>query len=377
LLALPLVYNRAFFWGFVNFQLALGMFLLALAILVRPRGGLARELALAALCTAIVFTHPYGLLMLAGYLALWLLLGERRELARRALALSPLGLGALAWGLRAGQGAGPLRFGFTPLLERLDDFEESVLGGYRDTSEAGLLLGFFAVFAALAAPVLPLSRARWRALAFHERLLWLFAGANLLLFAVVPGNTSLVGELHVRHALLAAAVLPALVAPPSGARLRAGAGALVLLGLASVAIAWTNLTRFDREARGFDAVIERVPFGARTLMLDWDPSGAVMRTGPYWHFAAYVQARRGGLVAETFPRMFWNLPVRLREDAGVPPTPRQLFIRPDRFDAEGFGAFYDHIVVRLGGDAAQGHFAEPGYRLVFEAPPWQLWRRQP
>ena len=39
LLALPLVYNRAFFWGFVNFQLALGFALLALAILVRPPRG--------------------------------------------------------------------------------------------------------------------------------------------------------------------------------------------------------------------------------------------------------------------------------------------------------------------------------------------------
>ena len=48
LLSLPLVYNRAFFWGFVNFQLALGFALLALAILVRPPRGWRSELALAA-----------------------------------------------------------------------------------------------------------------------------------------------------------------------------------------------------------------------------------------------------------------------------------------------------------------------------------------
>ena len=374
LLVLPLVYNRAFFWGFVNFQLALGLSLLALAVLVRPPRGVASEIALAVLCALIVFTHPYGLLILAGILCLWLLLGERRALLRHALGLSPLVLGMLAWGLQAGSSAGAPWFEFEPLLERLDDFEESVLGGYRDASEAWLLIGFLIAWALLAARAFPVSRGRWRALAHPERVLWAFAGANLLLFAVVPANTSIVGEVHMRHAVIAMAVLPALAARDAGRKhARFAKLALALLALVTIANTWVHLVRFDREAQGFDAVVERIPFGARLVALTWDANGAVMRTKPYWHFGAYAQARRGGLFAQSFPRMFWNLPVRMREDARIPASPPVLFAKPYLFDYESFGFFYDTVLVRSGETKGRDHFPAFRYELSFETGPWQLW----
>ena len=375
LLAIPIVYNRLFFWGFVNNQLALGLALLALAILVRPPRGWASELALAALCTLIVLTHPYGILMLAGYMFLWLLFGERRALGRHALGLSPLLLGVLAWGLWAGASQGAPTFAFSPLLERLDDFEESVLGGYRDASEAHLLLGFLAAWAVLAAPVFPVTRARWRALSHHERVLWAYAGVNLLLFAVVPSWTSLVGEVHARHAVIAIAVLPALAAPGgSRRRARRATAALAILAVITIANAWVHLIRFDREARGFDEVVERIPYGARLLALTWDANGSVMRTKPYWHFGAYAQARRGGLLSYSFPRVYRNLPVRMRADAPVPESPANLFTKPYLFDYEAFGFAYDHVLVRTGETKGRDRFPVFPYQLVFEAPPWQLWR---
>ncbi len=375
LLSLPLVYNRAFFWGFVNFQLALGLALLALAILVRPPRGSASELALAALCALIVLTHPYGLLILVGYLFVWMLLGDRRALLRHAFALIPLGLGLLAWGLQAGHSAGAPSFAFEPLLARLDDFEESVLGGYRDASEAWLLIGYLVAWAALAARAVPISRERWRALDYPERVLWVFAGANLLLFAIVPANTSLVGEVHMRHAVIAMAMLPALAVRDAGREhTRSARLGLVLLALITIAVAWLHLDRFDREARGFAAVIERIPYGSRIVALTWDANGAVMRTQPYWHFSAYAQARRGGLIAESFPRMFWNLPVRVREDARIPASPSVLFAKPQLFDYASFGFFYDTVLVRTGETRGRDHFVPFPYDLSFEAPPWQLWR---
>ncbi len=378
LLALPLVYNRVFFWGFVNFQLALGLALLALAILVRPPRGWTSELALAALCALIVVTHPYGLLMLAGYILLWLLFGERRELARHALALSPLALGVLVWGLYADAHPNATVFALSPLLERLDDFEESVLGGYRDASEAHLMIGFLGAWAVLAAPVFPVSRRRWRVLSHHERLLWAFAGVNLLLFAVVPWRTGLLTELHARHAVIAMAMLPALAAREgSPRRARRATAALAILALATIAIAWVHLVRFDREARGFDEVVERIPFGSRIVALTWDANGAVMRTRPYWHFSAYAQARRGGLIAQSFPRMFRSIPVRLRADVRLPDSPTSLEAKPYLFDYRAFGFAYDHVLVRTGETRGRDRFPEFPYQLVFEAPPWQLWRALP
>jgi hypothetical protein len=230
------------------------------------------------------------------------------------------------------------------------------------------------VWGALAARVFPVSRRRWDALRHHERVCWVFVGVNFLLYAGLPSYTSFIGEIHVRHAVLATALLPLLAAPPRR-RERLAKGALVLLALAAAANAWLHLERFDREARGFDAVVERIPYGARILALTWDANGEVMRTKPYWHFAAYAQARRGGLVAQTFPAMFWNLPVRLREDAGLPATPAVLFAKPYLFDYERFGYAYDHVLVRQGETEGRDRFARFPYRLVFEAPPWQLWRR--
>jgi len=272
---------------------------------------------------------------------------------------------------------------FSPLLERLDDFEESVLGGYRDASEARLLIGFLIAWAVLAAPVFPVTRARWRALSHHERVLWAFAGVNLLLFAVVPASVfaggptsaSLVFEIHVRHAVIAMAVLPALASQgTSRRRARWATAALAILALATIAIACVHLIRFDREARGFDQVVERIPFGARLIALTWDANGAVMRTMPYWHFGAYAQTRRGGLLAQSFPKMFRNIPVRMRADAQVPDSPASLESKPYLYDYQAFGFAYDQVLVRTGKTKGRDRFPVFPYQLVFEAPPWQLWR---
>ena len=89
---------------------------------------------------------------------------------------------------------------------------------------------------------------------------------------------------------------------------------LILLAL-SLLGAWWHLHRFDAEARGFDRILRRVPAKPRLLSLIFEPHGRVMATAPYLHFAAHVQARKGGLIATTFAR-FWNIPVRRRPGPG-------------------------------------------------------------
>jgi hypothetical protein len=253
--------------------------------------------------------------------------------------------------------------------------EESVLGATATLRKPGLL-GFLAAWAVLAAP--PSGDAcRWRALTHHERVLWAFAGANLLLFALVPPYTSLVGEVHIRHAVIGTAVLPLLAARGGSLRrARRATAALAILAVITIAIAWDHLIRFDREARGFDQVVERIPYGARLVALIWDANGAVMRTKPYWHFGAYAQARRGGC-SHTFPRIFRNLPVRMRADLPIPETPIGLDAKPYLFDYQAFGYAYDHVLVRMGETKGRDRFPEFPYQLVFEAAPWQLWRALP
>jgi hypothetical protein len=72
--------------------------------------------------------------------------------------------------------------------------------------------------------------------------------------------------------------------------------------------------------------------------------------------------------------MFWNIPVRARGDTAIPDSPPGLEARPELFDYQAFGYAYDHVLVRTGKSKNPNRFPEFPYQLVYEAPPWQLWR---
>ncbi len=96
LLAIPFVYNQSFFWGFVNFNLAIGLSIIALSFLI---GGWSPRKAVffALLSFVIAATHVYGLVLLGSYMVIWLLLGERKAAVRRLVALIPTALTLVLW----------------------------------------------------------------------------------------------------------------------------------------------------------------------------------------------------------------------------------------------------------------------------------------
>jgi hypothetical protein len=378
LLALPLMYNRAFFWGFINFNLALGMSLMAVALLARPTRNVRSDIALAALCTAITFTHVYGIALVLGYACLWLAIGERRALMRRALPLAPVALGAVAWlalGRRA-EGRGSLYF--ESLLERLIGFEDATLGGYPNLSDEILLGLMLTAVAVLCARTLPWSRERWRALGHCERILTLFAGLNFALYWVLPTHTETAYFVHFRHALLAVALLPMLASDRELRDSPIASGALLAaLTALTFAVHWSHLVRFDREARPFERVVEKLPDAPKLYFLSWDRDGSVVQTNPYHHFHAYVQARRGGIISFSFPEMFWNIPFRMRDDAGVPERKKHSEWRPWLYDYDTVGYFYDYVLVRTSREEHRGveKLEKFPYELFFADPPWELYRR--
>ncbi len=140
LLAYPLVYSRPFFWGFVNFLLAVGLVLSLWAWLSRrvvrwwsPWLGLGLGL-----CVAL--THVYGMAFLAGALVLSWWFGER-EVARRGVVwLFPVWLLGGLWLLFQSGATGYGELGMRSLGFRLRHLPDALLGGYRDPSELLLLL---------------------------------------------------------------------------------------------------------------------------------------------------------------------------------------------------------------------------------------------
>jgi len=378
LLALPLMYNRAFFWGFFNFNLAFGMSLLAVALLLRPQRSTRSDIALAALCTAIVFTHLYGIALVLGVACVWLAIGERRALLKRSLPLAPLVIGTAVWLFLGRHAEGSGKPTFETLLGRWLWFDDAILGGYPNWSDETLLWSLLLVVAVFWARTFPRSSDRWRAMSHGERILTLFAVLNFALYWVLPTDTEKALVIHFRHGLIAVAFLPMLISdrvlresPRAGLALL---GALTALGFA---VHWTPLGRFDREARPFDRVIEQIPNASKLYFLDWGYSGAVVQTRPYHHFHAYVQAKRGGFTSFGFPKRFWNIPVRTRDDAGIPEVDHDIEWHPRLFDYDDAGYFYDFVLVRSGPDETSGVHTLKAfpYELVYEDPPWELYRR--
>ena len=103
LLALPLLYNRGFFWGFIHFNLGLGIAFIVLSQLVGPWSK-KKGWRVAGLCLLSAVTHVYGLVLLSSYALAWFVAGERRQLLSRITwflpALLALGCWAILWQMR-------------------------------------------------------------------------------------------------------------------------------------------------------------------------------------------------------------------------------------------------------------------------------------
>ena len=98
LLALPILYNRSFFWGFIHFNFGIGIAFIALSQLVGPWSRKSGWIvACLGLLTAI--THVYGLVLLFTYALVWLLVGERRRLLVRVIWILPSAVALGGWGL--------------------------------------------------------------------------------------------------------------------------------------------------------------------------------------------------------------------------------------------------------------------------------------
>jgi hypothetical protein len=376
LLAVPLAYNRAFFWGFLNFYLALSLALVAMALCAAEERSRGRAVALAVLLLALSLVHVYGLLLFLGYAVLDLALGRVKPLRRAAPWAGVAALLLIPWLFTEARAPGLGGSAYPSLRDRLMAISQEVLGGYADSSEPLLLAVVAAAFLILTWRALPITAQRWRRLSRAERVLYLVFAGNVLLYFVLPRATPTAKFVHFRHAVIAVSLLPVLASWEGFERLPLLCGTLLAVaGVGGALNAWDHLRLFDAEARPFEQVIERVPERPRLLALTADRQGRLMASGPYLHFGGYVQARKGGVFSMGFPEFFWNMPVALRQDAGIPPTPVNLEWRPWLFDERAFGWFYDTVLIRTASVQPIPRSADFPFDAVYVAPPWQLYRR--
>lgn len=374
LLGLPLAYNRAFFWGFINFNLSVALALLGMALLCRPRLGRGSSLLLGALGLAITLCHTHGLLLLLGFALLALPSLPWRESARRFFALGPALLGTLAWAWLAARQDGYGEPLYPSLGERLVELPEQILGGYQDLTEICFLLIWAAVFLSLAWRTLPVAPGRWRMTGWPDRALFLLAILNIVAYLFLPQDTLNAKLIHFRHAwlfvFLLCPLVPASGALLSGERRRPLLLALVLPALLAIASAWGHLHLFHEEAKTLDAVITRMPERPRLAYIAVHRKGQVARGDVYWHSHAYIQVRRGGVITDSFAK-FWNIPI-----AYTVAVPYMDIAKGNShiFDLKRIGNFFNWLLVRNEDRDLWLPSDSFPYRLEFTLPPWQVYR---
>jgi hypothetical protein len=376
LLGLPLVYSVGFYVGLLPSLASTG---LALCVMALMHGSPRARIALGMVSLLLSLTHPFGVSVALAYTLSWLCLSRRSWRQAPWLALTPLALGSLYWGVRALNPDGVAGFDYPGLTFRLFHLPESVLGGFLGRGEAYLLGAQLVVWLLLCRGHVPTNRARWRSLSEPERALWLTAGLCAVGYLVLPSSAAGASAINLRAGSMAFALLPALLpAEPSRLGAPRERAAALLLALAACTIGYTSsqLIRFDREAQLFAPVLARMPARPKLISLIYQNHGELARSAPYVHFGAYAQAERGGFLALSRLDYAPAVPLRRRADAPAPApvygsewNPVVLHNLPLLFQ------FYDAVLTHGPEPREMTIMAAAGFRLAAQSGTWLLFTR--
>jgi len=297
----------------------------------------------------LFFTHFNGLVMLLVFAPLfaWAYRSESdaralaRSIARVVAPLAPVAIGAAAFVLLTWRQAEGKWAQMNPdAVERVARFTEFLAGGPAAPWPA-VWSAAFAATCALAFVIGGARPARRAQIAFGAAL-----AAQVAMYFALPLNTNTATFVSARHALLivifALPLLPA-VAARAATVARATCGGVAVVAIVASA---REIACFDREARDFDGVLAGMEPRRRVLPLVFAKGSACTNVAafPYFHFAGYYMAARGGELARTFATV-WNVPIRFRSDYARYPIREELEWAPQLVSANDV-RHYDYVIVR-------------------------------
>jgi len=295
--ALPLAYNYAFNWGFVNFALSMGLAFLALALWLRMAraGSLRLRVGLFAALSLILWTaHIFGWAMLC-VLAFSAELVRQLDAGRRLFAVPimagvtclPLALPLLPMAMTFGEGgAGGQPFGHTWFNWSLK--ERWVMSILRDRWE-GLDIASVALLGLLVLGGL----IAWGVRRRRPGGLPLILAATIMaaLFVLMP--FALLGSAYADMRLAPFALATALLAIGTPQRSARWVGVLALLffGVRTVATFW-SVHSYDQSYRQELGALQHIPNGARVLALVGKPCGIPWAVHRLDHLPSMAIVRR-------------------------------------------------------------------------------------
>lgn len=368
LLMFPPAYGYSFYWGLLNFLVAVPFGVLFLAG-VLPYGRaptLRRGLLLGLAALGLFFAHVL-ILGVCGLLALALLAEPARSLRSYLSRIWPLAaplpvVAVWVWltERRAPMVSSPILWRFEPLhrLWRLP----GLLLGDPARSEGALVIGL--VLAVLVLSSRPTrSPFRWAAL-----------GAALALYVFGPYRAFGTFLLYERFSVWVLLVLPLCLLPrPPGRESHLYPLCAIALVVGWSAVLFYRFAGFNLEARGFDEISERIPAGASVASLDFQHTSDFVPMVPFLHFLAWHEARHGGLIGYSFAEYFPEL-IHYRPGSSPNMTPG-LEWHPERLNWARDGRF-DYYLVHAQEDLGRGlaQRAEVPLPLVARAGSWWLYR---
>jgi hypothetical protein len=369
LLGIPLAFGFSFYWGFLNFIVAIpiGIAFVASCHGYARRPTLRRAIVLALFAIGLYFAHVLVLAVAGAAGALVIAAaapGPRAAALRVAPLLAPAPFVAL-WAFRTQASESLVR---TPDLwaigaGRVLELPATLLG-YAGDREAGAMAALLAV----AVVVIGIRPRR-------SLLAWAPAAVALAAFLLGPFRAFGTFYLYQRFAAFTAPLALAATLPGTSARrVRLGRALLLLLVVGWMGILTLRFQAFDADARRFDTLVAAMVPARRVLALTFEPGSPAVGGFPFLHFAAWYQAEKGGVLGFSFATFF---PELARYRAGAePPMTVGLEWYPELFRWERDGE-YDYFVVRAASDLEPRLQRASGGRLALEARDgrWWLYRR--
>jgi hypothetical protein len=390
-LGLVLAWTTPTQWGFLNHVAAVGFYLMSigatLLALDRPTRGRQSFLAVSLFLVFLshVFRMPFALLSVIATTVVMYPATKRV----RPVVLPFLGGVAcmVAWQLvRRTSMKAEAKLDFQG--GRLAEVWPNLFSGYALPEERVLaqqaLTGVVALFAVcFTLYLLRIARRRptaaeWTWSASATTLMALLSAGALLGYLMLPMSIGLWWWVYPREILttllLAFALVPDL---PRNPLLR-----LSMIGYVAVLagrIGQLNVTefrKFNAQIVPFREILAKIPKAPKLAYLIFDHSGTSRLASPFVHLPLWVQAEKGGWLSWHFA--VWGLhPLRYRPGPDSPPERKEerWEWRPDMFDVQRDGPFFDTFLVRSVGDPGYVFARDRSIAEVAHVGSWWLYRR--
>jgi len=371
LLGFPAAFGFSFYWGFLNYLVAIPLGLLFLALVVRHgRSPSKRTSTLVATSALLLLVAHVLVLGICGLAACCIVIANTSSRRERMLRLLPLAAPVLlvgAWSVttRARESQVSVPTVWNVGLFRIFELP-ALIFAVPDRQQAVAAFGLAVGLAVIAGG--RVARQRWR---------WLPLVATLVVFLLAPHRGFGTYFLYQRFAVWVLLFGVLAIDADGKGLLRQK---LFHVSLALLVVVWlmalaVRHQAVDVDARQFDGLLTKMEPNKRVLSLSFLRENERVIGAPFLHFPAWYQAEKGGVLGFSFAVFFPEI-VRYRP-GHAPRMTMHLEWEPQLFQWARDGD-YDYFVVHAATDLGRVLFARANAPVTLElqAGRWWLYRKR-